>query len=232
MNLLTDVRYFSIVGLLVVAAMVFAAILTQARSGPHASDAGDTPTPSPTADSGGTPDATAAPTEPPLMFAEAATVIDAEANDYTATITTARGDIVIALHADQAPNTVNSFVFLAQQGYFDGITFHRVVPNFVAQSGDPSGTGTGGPGYETEQEATDLTNTRGTVAMARASGTTKFGSQFFINLKDNPALDVDQTNQARFYPFGEVIEGMDVVDQLVQGDVILSVAVEETPRGS
>ncbi len=233
MNLLTDVRYFSVVGLVVVAAMVFAAILTQARGGSHGADVGHTATAAvSTEDPNATATEAAAPTEAPLSFTAAETVIDAEASDYTATIKTARGDIVIALFADQAPDTVNSFVFLARQGYFDGITFHRVVPNFVAQTGDPSGTGGGGPGYETEQEATDLTNTRGTVAMARAAGTTKFGSQFFINLKDNPALDVSQTNQARFYPFGEVVEGMDVVDQIVQGDVILAVTVEETPKES
>ncbi len=162
-------------------------------------------------------------------FEAADFIIDSGAETYTATITTAKGDIVIELFADIAPNTVNSFVFLAEQQYFDGITFHRVVENFVAQGGDPTGTGTGGPGYFTGDEPNEVRNETGTIAMAKAAGQPSFGSQFFINLKDNPALDFDNTGGDRFYPFGRVTEGLDVVLSLAQGDVMESVTITRTP---
>ena len=111
-----------------------------------------------------------------------------------------------------APNTVNSFVFLAENRFFDGIVFHRVVDNFVVQGGDPTGTGTGGPGYITGDEPNEVRNETGTIAMAKGGGQPYFGSQFFINLKDNPALDFDTRSGDRFYPFGRVIEGMDIVN--------------------
>lgn len=157
-------------------------------------------------------------------------VIDEAAETYTATISTAKGDIVIELFADVAPNTVNSFVFLAENGYFDGIVFHRVVPNFVVQGGDPTGTGRGGPGYITGDEPNEIRNETGTLAMAKGAGQPYFGSQFFINLKDNPALDFDAGNRDAFYPFGRVTEGMDVVNALAVGDVMESVTVTRTPR--
>ena len=232
MNLLTDIRWFSIVGLVAVVAMIFTAILFQAGGGPSASDVPETPTPTvtPTPDPNATPTPSPEPTKAPLRFTAAEQVVDAATKTYKATIKTDKGEVVITLYADKAPNTVNSFVFLAQRGFFDGIKFHRVVADFVVQTGDPTGTGSGGPGYETEQEKTDLTNKRGFVSMARAAGSTKFGSQFFINLKDNPALDTDAPNQARFYPFGEVTSGMDVVARIAQGDVIRSLTITEAPK--
>ena len=157
-------------------------------------------------------------------------VIDELAETYTATISTAKGDIVIELFADIAPNTVNSFVFLAENQYFDGIIFHRVEPNFVVQGGDPTGTGFGGPGYQTADEPNEIPNETGTIAMAKGSGQAYFGSQFFINLKHNPGLDFDNTRGDRFYPFGRVIEGMDVVFSLVKGDVIESVTITRAPN--
>jgi len=157
-------------------------------------------------------------------------VIEEAAETYTATISTAKGDIVIELFADIAPNTVNSFVFLAENGYFDDIVFHRVEPNFVVQGGDPTGTGRGGPGYITADEPNEVRNETGTVAMAKGAGQPYFGSQFFINLKDNPALDFDAGNRDAFYPFGRVIEGMDVVNALAVGDVMESVTITRTPR--
>ncbi|OAI40849.1 hypothetical protein AYO38_04955 [bacterium SCGC AG-212-C10] len=145
---------------------------------------------------------------------------------YTATITTDKGDIVLKLFTAEAPRTTNTFVFLAQKGYFDGITFHRVVPGFVVQGGDPTGRGSGGPGFETEEDRNDLSNTRGMVSMAKAGASTKFGSQFFINLGDNSAnLDKDGANQKRFFPWAQVTTGMDVVDKLAQGDVIRKVTI-------
>lgn len=163
-------------------------------------------------------------------FESAEYVIDELAETYTATIATARGDIVIELFADIAPNTVNSFIFLAEQRFFEGIVFHRIVDNFVVQGGDPTGTGTGGPGYITGDEPNEVRNETGTIAMAKGAGQPFFGSQFFINLKDNPALDFDAGNRDSFYPFGRVTEGMDVVNSLVQGDVIESVTITRTPR--
>lgn len=157
-------------------------------------------------------------------------VIDEAAETYTATISTAKGDIVIELFADIAPNTVNSFVFLAENGYFDGIIFHRVVPNFVVQGGDPTGTGRGSPGYSTGDEPNEIRNETGTVAMAKGAGQSSFGSQFFINLKDNPALDFDAGNRDAFYPFGRVVDGMDVVNTIEVGDIMESVTITRTPR--
>ncbi len=118
------------------------------------------------------------------------------------------------LDAEKAPNTVNSFVFLAQQDYFDGIIFHRVIDNFVIQGGDPTGTGGGGPGYQTADEPNEVRNLKYTVSMAKVGGQAVFGSQFFINLKDNPSLDFDNPTVNKYYPFGKVVSGQDVVDAI------------------
>ncbi len=154
------------------------------------------------------------------------------AKGYFATLHTERGDIVIQLFADKAPYAVNSFVFLARAGWFDGVTFHRVVPGFVAQSGDPSGTGQGGPGYFFKNEITDLKfDQPGRVGMANSGADTN-GSQFFITYAPQPQLD------GAYTVFGQVIEGMDVVEKLTArnpeqelglppGDKILSVDIEE-----
>src|SRR5207244_11540005 len=107
---------------------------------------------------------------------------------YTATITTPRGDIVVTLRPDLAPTTVNSFVFLAREGFYNGLTWHRVLPNFMAQGGDPAGTGGGGPGYSVPAEFTDkvLFDRPGIVAMARANDPNSAGSQFFITTAPAP----------------------------------------------
>jgi len=152
---------------------------------------------------------------------------------YTATLHTEKGDIVIELFADKAPLAVNSFIFLAQQGWFDGVTFHRVIPNFVAQAGDPSGTGYGTPGYAFKNEISpDLKfDGPGVVGMANA-GADSNGSQFFITYGAQPTLDGSYTI------FGKVIQGMDVATSLTPrdptqtadlppGDKILSVSIEE-----
>jgi cyclophilin family peptidyl-prolyl cis-trans isomerase len=155
------------------------------------------------------------------------------AKQYTATLHTDKGDIVIELYADKAPLTVNSFIFLAQNGWFDGVTFHRVIPNFVAQAGDPSGTGYGTPGYAFKNEiSSDLKfDGPGVVGMANA-GADSNGSQFFITYSALPTLDGSYT------VFGRVIQGMDVVNNLTPrdpsqgadlppGDVINSVTITE-----
>jgi cyclophilin family peptidyl-prolyl cis-trans isomerase len=152
---------------------------------------------------------------------------------YIATIELEKGDIVVELFSDVAPLAVNSFVFLVEQGWFDGITFHRVLPGYVAQAGDPTGTGIGGPGYAFKNEITpDLVFDRaGLVAMANAGLDTN-GSQFFITFGPSEQLNGNYTI------FGEVIEGMQVAESLTPrdpsqgaelppGDEILSIKIEE-----
>lgn len=132
---------------------------------------------------------------------------------YFATIKMATGgEFVIQLYPDKAPRTVNSFVFLAREGYFNGITFHRVLDGFMAQGGDPTGTGMGGPGYEFVNEDSDLTfDKAGVVAMANAGRDTN-GSQFFITFGPADFLNGGYTI------FGQVVEGMDVVNAITRRD--------------
>jgi len=125
---------------------------------------------------------------------------------YTATLHTEKGDIVIHLHADKAPRTVNNFVFLARQGFYDGTIFHRVIANFMAQGGDPTGSGRGGPGYQFADEfhPSLLHDKPGVLSMANAGPNTN-GSQFFITHVPTPWLNNKHS------VFGQVIEGMDVL---------------------
>jgi cyclophilin family peptidyl-prolyl cis-trans isomerase len=162
-------------------------------------------------------------------------VIDPE-KDYTATIHTQRGDIVIDLYDDKAPVTVNSFVFLAQNGWYDNVTFYRVIPGFVAQTGDPTDSGGGYPGYRCSDEIypTLKFDEPGVVGMASSGpGTDTVGSQFFITYDALPDLDGNYTI------IGQVIEGMDVAESLTprdpsqgagilpSGDVIQTITIEE-----
>ena len=162
-------------------------------------------------------------------YEQAAQVVDPNKR-YTAIVETNQGTFTMELLADQSPATVNVFVFLARERFWDGLRFHRVVASFVAQTGDPTGEGSGGAGFETEQEPNAMKNTRGTVAMARAAGSTKFGSQWFVNLSDNTNLDVEAPRQKPFYPFARVTAGMDVVDRINQGDRIIRVTIEESAK--
>ena len=152
---------------------------------------------------------------------------------YSATLHTAKGDIVVQLYPGQAPVTVNSFVFLARQHWFDGMTFHRVLAGYIAQTGDPSGTGYGSPGYYFSDEIDPKLkfDAPGVVGMANA-GPDSNGSQFFITMAAAPNLD------GKYTIFGKVIQGMDVVQKLTPrdpaqgndlppGDVITSVTIEE-----
>lgn len=155
-----------------------------------------------------------------------------EGKEYHATFRTEKGDIKARLFAEEAPVTVNNFVFLAREGYFDGTTFHRVIPDFMVQGGDPTGTGTGGPGYRIADEFhPDLKHDKpGVLSMANAGPNTG-GSQFFITHAPTPWLD------GRHAVFGEVVEGMDVVMAIRErdpqrdpnpGDEIKSVEIKES----
>ncbi|UYN92978.1 MAG: peptidylprolyl isomerase [Anaerolineales bacterium] len=135
------------------------------------------------------------------------------AKTYTATITTDKGDMVIKLFAAEVPATVNNFVFLARQGYYDGTTFHRVIGNFMVQGGDPTGSGMGGPGYKFADEFHPSLrhSKRGILSMANAGPNTN-GSQFFITHGPTPHLD------NRHAVFGELIEGEDVLMAIPERD--------------
>jgi cyclophilin family peptidyl-prolyl cis-trans isomerase len=141
-------------------------------------------------------------------------VIDA-ANQYGATIRTSHGDVTVELFADRSPTTVNNFVFLAREGFYDGVIFHRVINGFMIQGGDPTGTGTGGPGYRFRDEldaAREFGYGPGILAMANAGPNTN-GSQFFLMHRDNPLPPA-------YAVFGRTVEGLEVID-----------AIAKTPTG-
>jgi len=138
-------------------------------------------------------------------------------------ITTNRGDIVFTLFPDDAPLHTAAFIKLAEAGFYDGLTFHRVEPGFVVQGGDPKGDGTGGPGYKLKAEFNARPHVRGTVAMARASQPDSAGSQFYICLDDARFLDRQYT------VFGQMTDGFDALDAIKRGDSMTSVRIE--PRG-
>ena len=146
-----------------------------------------------------------------------------ETKSYTATIKTNRGDIVIDLHADKVPNTVNNFVALARDGFYDGITFHRVIADFMVQCGDPTGSGRGGPGYRFNDEFHPelVHDGPGVLSMANAGPNTN-GSQFFITHVATNWLDNKHS------VFGKVRSGQDVVDAIQQGDMMERVEIEES----
>ena len=169
------------------------------------------------------------PAEPKSYDKPPAMAIDT-GKQYTATIVTAKGDIIIGLFAADAPKTVNNFVFLARDGYYDGSTFHRVIPGFMAQGGDPTGTGRGGPGYTFADEFSAQKHGVGTLSMANRGPDTN-GSQFFITYAAQPGLD------NKHAVFGRVIGGMDVLNNLTPrdpsqnpdftGDVIVTITITE-----
>ncbi len=141
---------------------------------------------------------------------------------YRAVIETDRGSIELELHPEHAPKTVNNFCLLAREGFYDGVTFHRVISDFMIQGGDPTGTGAGGPGYRFEDEVVGnpLIHETGVISMANAGPNTN-GSQFFITHSPQPHLN------GRHTVFGRVVRGQDVVDAVRQGDRITSVTIEE-----
>src|SRR6184192_267085 len=147
--------------------------------------------------------------------------IDANKN-YTATFDTSRGQIVCDLFAKDAPNTVNNFVFLAREKFYDGTKFHRVIADFMVQGGDPQGTGTGGPGYKfgDEVKGNPQKHQRGSLSMANAGPNTN-GSQFFITHVKTDWLDGKHT------VFGQVRSGQEIVNSIQPGDELTSVAITE-----
>jgi len=141
------------------------------------------------------------------------------------TFKTNKGDIVLELFTEEMPITTGNFITLAEEGFYDGIKFHRVIPGFMIQAGDPNtkgddvaSYGTGGPGYTVEDEfveGAELTNVRGTISMANTGQPNSGGSQFFINVADNSNLDFNKEPLSSKHPvFGKVVEGMDVVDAI------------------
>ena len=141
---------------------------------------------------------------------------------YRAVIETNRGIIELDFYPQHAPKTVNNFVFLAREGFYDDVSFHRVISDFVIQGGDPTGTGRGGPGYRFEDElkGNPLKHETGVISMAN-SGPNTNGSQFFISHSPQPHLD------GRHTVFGKVVSGQEVVDVIQQGDTILNVKIHE-----
>jgi peptidyl-prolyl cis-trans isomerase B (cyclophilin B) len=139
---------------------------------------------------------------------------------YTATIETEKGDLVLELFAKDVPVTVNNFVFLARDGFYDNTTFHRVIPGFMAQGGDPTGTGRGNPGYRFEDEFTSHGHVAGALSMANAGPNTN-GCQFFITYTPQHRLD------GKHSVFGQLVEGMDVLEKITNGDRIKRITIAE-----
>lgn len=184
-----------------------------------ATAAASTPAAAPTAKTGGTKTYAS----PPPM------TIDPN-KQYFATIKTDVGDIRIQLFAKDAPRSVNSFVFLARDRFYDGLTFHRVIAGFVAQGGDPEGTGRGGPGYNVPDEVNANKFEDGSVGMAKTAAPDSAGSQFFIDYAPQPSLD------GKYTVFGKVVAGRDVLDKIkprdpstatTPGTVINTIEIEE-----
>jgi peptidyl-prolyl cis-trans isomerase B (cyclophilin B) len=144
------------------------------------------------------------------------------AKQYSATLETSSGTIVVDLFAKDAPKTVNNFVFLARDGFYDGTVFHRVIPDFMIQGGDPTASGRGGPGYRFDDETKNNPNKHkvGSLSMANAGPNTN-GSQFFITHVETGWLDGKHT------VFGQVRSGQDVVNAVKQGDTLKSVKIQE-----
>jgi cyclophilin family peptidyl-prolyl cis-trans isomerase len=210
---------------LVVALILLVALVSTVAAGTAPSSTRDEPASagaavSDTPDPSGTPDGTTDPSADPSATDQETTVADLQwsqppaltidpTKDLRAIVRTDRGDITIQLFAEQSPRTVNNFVFLAGQGFYDGVIFHRVIRGFMIQGGDPTGTGRGGPGYRFDDELSAARvrgYTRGIVAMANAGPNTN-GSQFFI-------MHADYGLPPAYSVFGEVLEGLEVVDAI------------------
>lgn len=162
-----------------------------------------------------------APTKKPMSYSAPPPMTIDTGKKYTATIETKKGNIKLELFAKDVPGTVNNFVFLSREGFYDGVTFHRVIPGFMAQGGDPTGTGTDGPGYNIADEFTKHTHVTGALSMANTGHPNTNGSQFFITYAPQPHLDGHHS------VFGQLVAGMDVLKKLKNGDVIVKITIEE-----
>lgn len=172
-----------------------------------------------------------APAVKPKTYSAPPPMVIDTAKEYTATIETEKGNLVLELFASDVPITVNNFVFLAREGFYDGSTFHRVILDFMAQGGDPTGTGMGGPGYIFDNEITEHTHVAGALSMANAGANTN-GCQFFITYQARHELDGD------YSVFGQLIAGTDVLESLTprdprqnpdfEGDRIIRITITES----
>jgi peptidyl-prolyl cis-trans isomerase B (cyclophilin B) len=159
--------------------------------------------------------------QPPKSYNSPVPMVIDVNKKYVATIKTAKGDLVLDLYPKDAPVTVNSFVSLARNGFYNGVVFHRIIPGFMAQGGDPTGTGTGGPGYKFQDEFSQRTHVAGALSMAN-SGPNTNGSQFFICYAPQPHLNGKHT------VFGQLVSSMDVLTKLVNGDKMTEVVITES----
>ncbi len=217
-GLFSNVKLFYIVGIIImVGSLALGGSLCRAsQNSTVPTPAAETETPTPSADQPPTPTVQQIQqwTTPPAMSIDTS-------KTYTATLKTNKGDIVVSLFAADAPNTVNNFVFLAQQGFFNNLPFYYVDSGSFAATGDPAGNGKGGPGYEIQNETNSHTFDVGSLGMfAGSADGTSAGSRFFIVL--NPSR-LDATN---FWPFGQVKSGMDVLQSLATGDTLISVTIQ------
>ena len=211
-SLFRNVKLFYVIGALIMIGSV--APITRFARGSQSSS--NQPTPQATAQATASPEATPAGTPTPATqrySGPPAMTIDTN-KSYFAVIHTDKGDIRVELFAQQAPQTVNNFVFLARDGFYNELTFHRVIVGFVAQAGDPEGTGSGGPGYTIPDEQSGRPFEAGTLGMAkRGDQPNSAGSQFFVTYTDQPQLN-DQ-----FTAFGRIVEGMDVLNSITERNV-------------
>ena len=152
---------------------------------------------------------------------ETSTDTDTPDEKPLAVIETAKGTIEFKFFAGAAPKTMENFIKLADQGFYNGLNFHRVEPGFVIQGGDPNGNGTGGPGYNIAAEFNEHKHLTGTVAMARSQDINSAGSQFYVALAPQPFLD------GKYTVFGQVTKGMDVVEKIAVGDVMTKVTIQK-----
>lgn len=181
---------------------------------------------------GGTPSKPSPSSQPaPKTYSQPPQMVIDPNKKYTAIIETSKGNLELELFAKDVPKTVNNFVFLAREGFYDGSTFHRVIPDFMAQGGDPTGTGAGGPGYRFADEFTSHGHVTGAISMANAGANTN-GSQFFICYAPQPSLN------GRHSVFGQLTNGMDVLKKLTprdpstnpqfKGDTINRITIKES----
>ncbi len=176
------------------------------------------------------PSPSPAPTSKPKTYSQPPPMVIDTNKKYTAIMETEKGKLVLELFAKDVPVTVNNFVFLAREGFYDNTTFHRVFHGFMVQGGDPTGTGTGGPGYSFKDEFTQHKHGAGALSMANAGSNTN-GSQFFITYTPQPGLD------GKHAVFGQLVQGMDVMEKITErdpsknpqfpGDRIIKVIIEE-----